>query len=142
MNALTVFLFVCISTLLAAYEINVFLVLFADLVYSRQVQLMRQNFLMSSSRTLVWRRRRRRRERAARRYWIRPGSTRSWWDNFVSNVVPPEEWKENFHMSRCTFQGLCHQLEPFLERQSTVMREPIEVDCQVALTLYYLADES
>ena len=44
-------------------------------------------------------------------------------------------------MSRCAFQALCGQLEPFLERQSTVMREPIEVDCQVALTLYYLVDE-
>ena len=91
MDAITVFLLVCISSLLAAYEINVFLVLFADLAYSRQMQLMCQNFLMSSSRTFVWRRRRRRRERAAQRYWIGPGRTRSWWDNFASKVVPPEE---------------------------------------------------
>ena len=44
-------------------------------------------------------------------------------------------------MSKHLFQALCGQLKPFLERQSTVMREPVEVDCQVALTLYYLVEE-
>ena len=90
---------------------------------------------------MVLRRRQYRCQRAARRYWIRPGRTRSWWDNFVSNVVPSEEWKENFRMSRRTFYALCEQLGPYIERQAARMREPVEVDRQVALTLYYLADE-
>ena len=36
----------------------------------------------------------------ARRFWIRPGHTNEWLDNFVSQTVVPEEWKENFRMSR------------------------------------------
>ena len=36
----------------------------------------------------------------ARRFWIWPGRTSAWWDNFVSKTVVPEEWKENFRMSR------------------------------------------
>ena len=35
----------------------------------------------------------------------------------------------------------CDQLAPYLEGQSTILREPVEVDRKVALTLYYLADE-
>ena len=34
----------------------------------------------------------------ARRFWIGPGRTSAWWDNFVSQTVVPEEWKENFRM--------------------------------------------
>ena len=44
-------------------------------------------------------------------------------------------------MSRGSFFALCEQLDPYIERQATRMREPVEVDRQVALTLYYLADE-
>ena len=146
---------------------------FANLAYTRQLQLMCQNFIISSSRTFVWRRCRKRCDIAARRYWIRPGRTCSSWDNFVSNVVPSEELKESFRMSGCVKCGQlatpttghtckwpgvatymynwphlerkfsnvrCGQLQLFLELQSTVMREPL-VNCQVALTLYYLADE-
>ena len=36
----------------------------------------------------------------ARRFWIRPGRPSAWWDNFVSQTVVPEEWKENLRMSR------------------------------------------
>ena len=58
-----------------------------------------------------------------RRFWIRPGRTRTWWDKFVNDVVVPEEWRENFRM------------------KLTHMRPPIEVERQVAVTLYYLSDE-
>ena len=71
-----------------------------ELEYSREVNLIVSLFLMSSNEFVLrrhqsccnW-------ERAAWRYWTRPGRTRSWWSNFVSNVVPAEEWKENFCMS-------------------------------------------
>ena len=39
-------------------------------------------------------------ERRKRRFWIRPGRTSAWWDGFVSEIVLPEEWRENFRMSR------------------------------------------
>ena len=28
------------------------------------------------------------------------GITSAWWDNFVNEVVGPEEWRENFRMTR------------------------------------------
>ena len=30
-------------------------------------------------------------DRKKRRFWVRPGRTDSWWQNFVDNVVVPEE---------------------------------------------------
>ena len=81
------------------------------------------------------------RSRNERRFLIRPGRTHAWWDSFVSNVIAPEEWVENFRMSRDSFLSLCGQLEPHIKCQRTRMREPVEVDRQVALTLYYLSDQ-
>ena len=43
----------------------------------------------------------------------KPGTTQVWWDSFVSNMLPPMEWRENF---RCPllqsyrgvkFEALC-----------------------------------
>ena len=34
-----------------------------------------------------------------RRFWIRPGRTSLWWDNFFTGQVLEEDWKENFRMS-------------------------------------------
>lgn len=76
-----------------------------------------------------------------RRVWIRPGRTRIWWDNFVNDVVFPEEWRENFRMCKATFLKLCEELKLFIELQTTNMQSPVEVERQVALTLYYLCDE-
>ena len=39
------------------------------------------------------------------------------------------------------FLKLCNELRPFIKRQTTVMLHPVEVERQVALTLYYLSDE-
>ena len=59
----------------------------------------------------------------------------------MKNVVPPEEWKENLCMSRFSFFSLCDQLRQHIERKTTVMREPVDVEKQVAVTLYYLSNE-
>ena len=82
-----------------------------------------------------------RRKRQDRRFWVRPGRTSAWWRNFERDVVLPEEWRENFRMSKDSFMMLCNQLRPLLEKQTTSMRSPISVEKQVAVTLYYLADE-
>lgn len=96
---------------------------------------------VSSSSRLVTSRPRKYRQQRPRWFWIEPGRTQSWWDSFANNVVPPEEWKENFKVSRTTFFSLYETLRPHVEQQSTRMRSPVEVERQVALTLYYLADE-
>ncbi len=76
-----------------------------------------------------------------RKFWIRPGRTSKWWDNFVNRIVVSDEWRENFRMCRTSFFNLCDQVRPYLTRQVTNMRIPISVEKQVAITLYYLSDE-
>ena len=82
-----------------------------------------------------------RKERRQRRFWIRPGRTSAWWDNFVSDVVVEEEWRENFRMSKQNFYKLCDELRPHIQKKTTNMRSPVSVEKQVAVTLYYLSDE-
>ena len=81
------------------------------------------------------------RERRQRRFWVRPGRTCLWWENFLNGVVLEEEWKENFRMSRINFYNLAGLLRPYIEQKVTVMREPVSVETQLAVTLYYLSDE-
>ena len=82
-----------------------------------------------------------RRRRRLRRFWEKPGRTSAWWTNFQKDTVVPEEWRENFRMSKDSFTELCTQLRPFIEKKTTKMRVPISVETQVAVTLYYLSDE-
>ncbi len=63
------------------------------------------------------------------------------WDNFVINVVGPEEWVENFRMSKNSFMSLCNKLKPYKEKDMTTMRMPIPLIKRVAITIYYLVDE-
>ena len=49
--------------------------------------------------------------------------------------------EREFWMSRESFYTLCHKLDVHIVRQSTRMRNAVEVDRQVAATLYYLTDE-
>jgi hypothetical protein len=79
--------------------------------------------------------------RKRRRFWIRPGRTSLWWDNLWTGVSIEEEWKENFRMSRNSFLKLCDELRPHIEKKTTMMRPPIDVEKQVGIMLYYLSDE-
>ena len=76
-----------------------------------------------------------------RRFWIRPGRVTIWWNNFLGNKVIDEEWKENFRMTKESFFALCDELRPFIMKNTTQFRKPVSVEKQVAVTLYYLADE-
>ena len=49
--------------------------------------------------------------------------------------------ERNFRMSRPTFLLLCEELRPFVQKKATNMRLPVDVERQVASTLYYLSDE-
>ncbi|XP_035030944.1 putative nuclease HARBI1 [Hippoglossus stenolepis] len=78
---------------------------------------------------------------AERRFWVRPGRTSAWWDNFTNGVVAPEEWRENFGMSRSALMHLSERLRPHVEGAATKMRAPVDVLTKVACTLFYLNDE-
>ena len=78
--------------------------------------------------------------RRQRRFWINPGRTQAWWSNFLNGTVLDTEWKDNFRVSRANFYKLCEELRPYLQKQTTVMRSPIDVERQIAVTLYYLSD--
>ena len=80
-------------------------------------------------------------KRKRKRFWVRPGRTSTWWDNFLNGSMLEEEWRENFRMSRVSFFELCSLLGSYIERQATHMRSPISVETQVAVVLYYLSDE-
>ncbi|XP_060759475.1 putative nuclease HARBI1 [Neoarius graeffei] len=76
-----------------------------------------------------------------RRFWVRPGRSSAWWDNFVDQVVVAEEWYENFRMSRSALIHLSERLRLQLEGTTMRMRRPVDLLTRVACTLYYLCDE-
>ena len=49
------------------------------------------------------------------------------------------DWVQNFCMKKATFDYLCSQLQPLIERQDTHLRRPITVKHRVAITLWCLA---
>lgn len=84
---------------------------------------------------------RRRKPYMERRFWVRPGRTSAWWDHFVNEVAVPDEWRENFQMSRSALMDLSERLRPHVEGETTSMRTPVDVLTKVACTLYYLSDQ-
>ena len=124
--------------------------LFISLVTVLQVQVVLLNryaLLLRRRRALYsvclteTRKRRRFKPYMERRFWVRPGRTASWWDNFETQIVLPEEWRDNFRMSRGSLLRLSNILRPHIEGLTTRMREPVDVVKKVACTLYYLSDK-
>ena len=72
--------------------------------------------------------------KSQRKYWIRPGRSKEWWNGFIKDEVLPDEWKESFYI-------LSDELQPYIMKNTTQMRKPIDVEKQVAVVLYYLVDE-
>ena len=128
---LMIVLFSCISCVQANYVLQTYYIAKHK---SRKEQLLQ---LLAHGTT----RHKRLRKRKQREYWVAPGRTSAWWDNFLSGAVVEAEWKNNFRMTRRSFSKLCEHLGPIIEKQSTPMRSSVDVNKQVALTLYYLADE-
>ena len=79
--------------------------------------------------------------RKLRKHWILPDRKNDWWLSFKYNQVSPQDWHENFRMSRESFLGLCQQLEEHLIICNTTFRKAVSVQEQVALTSYYLSDQ-
>lgn len=62
-----------------------------------------------------------------------------WWDNIVMRGFGPDDWIENFRMSKNTFNYLCDRLKGSIFRQNTRFRKAITVHQRVAITLWCLA---
>ena len=73
-----------------------------------------------------------------RSVWVCPRSTQ-WWIDVEGGRYGDEWWKSNFRMNRDTFNLLCSEVRPYVERECTVLREPISVEKRVAVTIWKLA---
>ena len=73
-----------------------------------------------------------------RSLWIHSRSSQ-WWEDVVLGNFGPHDWMENFRMSRETFQYLCDQLRPLIQKQNTRMRRSVSTERRVAITLWVLA---
>ena len=78
--------------------------------------------------------------RRTRRFWVRPGRTSAWWDNLTAGIAIEEEWKENFRMSRSSPYSLAEELRPYIKGRAFIMRSPVDVVRQVAITSVMKAD--
>lgn len=67
-----------------------------------------------------------------RNLWMYSRSTH-WWEDVVLSNFGHHDWMENFRMSRDTFQYLCDQLRPQIERKNTRMRRSVSTERRVAL---------
>ena len=97
--------------LVACLELNLALFNLLLVSYRRSKILMRD---IAFSRTSYQRLGSNTRLARARRFWIRPRRKSAWWDNFVSQTVIPEEWKENFRMSQLSLLKLSEELRPYV----------------------------
>ena len=78
------------------------------------------------------------RKRSGVRIW-RIARSNEWWKRAMAGIYGGDWWRQNLRMSRDTFEILCTELKPYLERQVTSFREPISVEIRVAVTLWRLA---
>nr|XP_023651694.1 putative nuclease HARBI1 [Paramormyrops kingsleyae]XP_023651695.1 putative nuclease HARBI1 [Paramormyrops kingsleyae] len=127
---------VALSLLLTCIQLNSMLHI-VSAAYLRKKKLIYRSLLFSKE----TRYRQRHNPFKERQFWVKPGRSSAWWDNFVNESVVPEEWQENFRMSRTALLILSEKLRPNIEGKKTQMRSPVDVVKKVACTLYYLADE-
>ena len=96
-----------ISSIIASIQLNHAIIDIQENYTRRRLNLSRLLSTTTSTFTRV-KRLRCRRESKERRFGTRPGRTR--WNNFADQVVIPEEWKENFRMSRDSLYNLAEEL--------------------------------
>ena len=73
-----------------------------------------------------------------RSLWMKDRSS-YWWQHIVNCTFMPQDWLENFRMSRATFLYLCNELRSSVKRDDTVMRKAIPVQQRVTITLWFLS---
>ena len=75
-----------------------------------------------------------------RRLWAKDLS-KDWWDKCSHPDFPDDEFKKLFHMSKATFNMICHELEPSItkKKKNTMLRATIPVRERVAVCIRRLA---
>ena len=71
-----------------------------------------------------------------RRFWMAARSDQ--WFVIAETSFSDEEWYDNFHVSKETFQYIVSEIENEIVRKDTRMRKAISPRKRVAITLYYL----
>ena len=83
--------------------------------------------------------RRRRNMHRGRRAWVLPRN-QLWFGDILNNVDADEKlWKQNFRVSRDTFDFICGVVGPELSRRDTRLRRAIPLQKRVAVSLWRLA---
>ena len=67
-----------------------------------------------------------------------PFRSGNWWDHIVLETFSPQDWIENFCLSKAIFDHLCTQLTPYIQYCNTHLRDTISVKKHVAITLWTL----
>ena len=62
-----------------------------------------------------------------------------WWDRIVLETFTEAQWVQNFRVRKETFDFLCSKLEPTLVAEEIFVKQPLDVQTQVAVALYWLA---
>ena len=83
-------------------------------------------------------RRRETRAHARRSVWSLP-RPQLWFERLLNDRSRDGWWKENFWVSRATFEYICRLVGPALSRQNTAMRAAVPVEKRVSTSLWRLA---
>lgn len=65
--------------------------------------------------------------------------SRAWWYAVVRGDYGAGWWKQNLRVDKATFEYICEELRPYIQRQNTVFRDCISVEQRIAITLWRLA---
>ena len=80
----------------------------------------------------------RRKRKSRKRFWVLP-RPQYWFQGLLNSQALDFWWKENFRISRETFEFICRTVGPALQRQDTHLREAMSVQKRVAVSLWRLA---
>ena len=70
--------------------------------------------------------------------WVHP-RPQFWFENLLRSHALNTWWKENFRVSRLTFDYICRAVGPVIPRQDTILRAAIPVETRAAVGLWRLA---
>ena len=57
----------------------------------------------------------------------------------TGGIFGETSWKENLRMLQSSFNILCSEVRPYIQKQTTQLRHPVSVDRRMAVTLWRLA---